>query len=316
MTNSAIVGTGSYLPARILTNRELETMVDTTNEWIMSRSGIEARHIAAADETSADMGAIAAQRALDAAQLTPDKIDLIIVATCTPDKMFPSTACLIQAKLKCTKAAAFDLSAACSGFIYALSVADQYIRAGNAQHILVIGSEVLSKITDWNDRGTCVLFGDGAGAVVLRAAQEPGIIATKLHAMGEYADILSLDNATLTNNICKIKMQGREVFKLAVNHFSDLINDTLIANNIKMTELDWLIPHQANLRIIESLAHKLHLPAAQVIVTLQQQGNTSAASIPLALDAAVRDGRIKKGQMILLAAFGGGITWGSALIKW
>jgi 3-oxoacyl-[acyl-carrier-protein] synthase-3 len=304
------------LPKHILTNVELESMVDTTDEWIQSRSGIEARHIAAVDETSADMGCLAAQRALEAAQLTPDKIDLIIVATCTPDKMFPSTACLIQARLKCKNAAAFDLSAACSGFIYALSVADQYIRAGNAKHILVIGSEVLSKITDWTDRGTCVLFGDGAGAVVLSIANEPGIIATRLHAMGEYADILSLDNATLTNDICKIKMQGREVFKLAVNHFSDLINDALIANNVKLTELDWLIPHQANLRIIESLAHKLKLSAEQVIITLQKQGNTSAASIPLALDAAVRDGRIKTGQLILLAAFGGGITWGSALIRW
>ena len=291
-------------------------MVDTTDEWIKSRSGIAARHIAAVDETTADMGAIAAQRALDAAQLAAEKIDLIIVATATPDKMFPSTACLIQARLHCKNAAAFDLSAACSGFIYALSVADQYIRAGNAQHILVIGSEVLSKVTDWSDRGTCVLFGDGAGAVVVSAAKEPGILATRLHAMGEHADILSLDNATLTNTNCKIKMQGREVFKLAVNHFSDLISDTLIVNQVKLSELDWLIPHQANMRIIESLASKLQLPIEQVIITLQEQGNTSAASIPLALDAAVRDGRIKQGQLILMAAFGGGITWGSALIKW
>ncbi|MSP52735.1 MAG: ketoacyl-ACP synthase III [Gammaproteobacteria bacterium] len=309
-------GTGSYLPERILTNAELEKMVDTTDEWITSRSGISARHIAAVDQTTADMGSIAAQRALEAAQLTPEKIDLIIVATCTPDKLFPSTACLIQARLACKNAAAFDLSAACSGFIYALSVADQYIRAGNAQHILVIGSEVLSRVTDWQDRGTCVLFGDGAGAVVVSATPEPGIIATRLHAMGEHADILSLDNATLTHETCKIKMQGREVFKLAVNNFSDLISDTLIANQIKLSELNWLIPHQANMRIIESLANKLQLPLEQVIITLQEQGNTSAASIPLALDAAVRDGRIKKGQLILMAAFGGGITWGSALIRW
>ena len=304
------------MPERILTNKELEKMVDTTDDWIKSRSGIAARHIAAIDETTADMGAIAAQRALDAAQLAPEKIDLIIVATATPDKIFPSTACLIQARLACKNAAAFDLGAACSGFIYALSVADQYIRTGNAQNILVIGSEVLSKVTDWQDRATCVLFGDGAGAVVVSVAKEPGIIATRLHAMGEHADILSLGNATLTNEICKIKMQGREVFKLAVNHFSDLISDTLIANQIKLSELDWLIPHQANMRIIESLANKLQLPIEQVIITLQAQGNTSAASIPLALDAAVRDGRIKKGQLILMAAFGGGITWGSALLRW
>lgn len=313
---SQIIGTGSYLPEHVLTNAELEKMVDTTDEWIRSRSGIEARHLAAEHETSANMGAIAAQRALDAAQISADKIDLIIVATATPDNIFPSTACLIQAKLGCNKAAAFDLSAACSGFVYALSVADQYIRTGTMQHILVIGSEVLSKVTDWQDRGTCVLFGDGAGAVVVSAAAQPGIISSRLYAMGEHADILMLKNATLTNDICKIKMQGREVFKLAVNHFGDLINDILRANNIKLSELDWLIPHQANLRIIDSLAQKLHLPMEQVVITLPQQGNTSAASIPLALDGAVRAGRIKKGQLILMAAFGGGITWGAALIQW
>jgi 3-oxoacyl-[acyl-carrier-protein] synthase III len=311
-----ISGTGSYLPKQIITNADLEKLVDTTDEWIRTRSGIEARHVIAADESAADMGYIAAQQALLAANLTPEKIDLIIVATCTPDYFFPSTACLIQARLQCKNAAAFDLSAACSGFVYALSVAEQYITTGNMQHILVIGTEALSKVTDWHDRSTCVLFGDGAGAVVLSTAQAPGIIATRLHAMGEYADILTLGNAALTNTPCKIKMAGKEVFKLAVNHFSNLINDTLLANNIEYSELDWLIPHQANLRIIDSLAHKLQLTSEQVIVTLQKQGNTSAASIPLALDAAVRAKRIKTGQLILLAAFGGGITWGSALIKW
>jgi 3-oxoacyl-[acyl-carrier-protein] synthase-3 len=264
------------------------------------------------------MGTQAAQCALLAANITADQVDLIIVATATPDRIFPSTACIIQDRLACKNAAAFDVSAACSGFIYALSIADQYIQTGQAKTVLVIGSEVLSKVTNWEDRGTCILFGDGAGAVVLTASNEPGIIDTHLKAMGEYGDILYLPNAGLNIDTAphKIAMQGREVFKLAVTNFSDLVSEALQRNHITIADIDWLIPHQANSRIIEALVDRLQLPLERVIITLAEQGNTSAASIPLALDAGVRTGKIKPGQLLLLAAFGGGITWGSALIKW
>jgi 3-oxoacyl-[acyl-carrier-protein] synthase-3 len=318
MIFSKIASTGSYLPEKILTNADIEKIVDTTDEWIVSRSGISARHIAADDETASDMAVQAAKQALSRSNLTPDDIDLIILATATPDHMFPSTACTVQHKLQCKNAAAFDISAACSGFVYALSIADQYIRNNKAQHILVIGSETFSKVVDWSDRSTCVLFGDGAGAVVLSASDEAGIIDTHLESMGEYGDILSLANNALDIDPApqKLNMEGREVFKLAVNSFSDLITTTLAKNNISQDSLDWLVPHQANIRIIEALARKLNLSMSQVIVTLSQQGNTSAASIPLALDAAVQDGKVKPGQLIMLAAFGGGITWGSALVRW
>lgn len=315
---SYIAGTGAYLPKKILTNTDLEKIVDTSDEWIQSRSGIQQRYIANDNETTSSMAMQAAQQALDTANVSPLDIDLIIVATATPDRIFPSTACNVQHLLQCKNAAAFDLSAACSGFVYALSVADQYIRSGKYQHILVIGSEVLSKVVDWQDRSTCVLFGDGAGAVVLSASEEAGIIDTHIEAMGEFGDILYLPNAGLPYEPAphKIKMVGKEVFKLAVNSFSDLIHTTLRKNNLQVSDVDKLIPHQANIRIIEALAKRLELPLEQVIMTLQKQGNTSAASIPLALDEAIRTDRIKRGELLLLAAFGGGITWGSALIKY
>ena len=315
---SRIAGTGSYLPEKKLTNKDLESIVDTNDEWIRSRSGIHARHIAADNETAASMGVQAAKKAIHAAKLNVSDIDLIIVATATPDRIFPSTACMLQNELQCTHAAAFDVSAACSGFVYALSVADQYIRTEKYQHVLVVGTEVLSKVTDWTDRSTCVLFGDGAGAIVLSASTDAGILDTHLESMGEYGDILYLSNAALTIDKPphKIKMQGREVFKLAVNSFSDLIMNTLKRNNISQSEIDWLVPHQANIRIIEALAKRLELPLEKVVISLQEHGNTSAASIPLALDLAINDGRIKRGDLLLLVAFGGGITWASALIKY
>lgn len=314
---SKIIGTGSYLPEKILTNDEIATFLDTSDEWIKTRTGICSRHIAAENETAATMGKLAAEEALLAAKLQPSQIDLIIVATATPDRIFPSTACKIQADLKCHNAAAFDLSAACAGFVYALSVADQYIMAKTYKKILVIGSEVLSKIVDWQDRSTCVLFGDGAGAVVLSASETPGIIDTHIHAMGEYGDILYLPNAglDLDDKPHKLKMKGREIFKLAVNRFSNLVQSTIEKNNFKQSDIDWLVPHQANVRIIEALAKRLTLPMSQVVINLEQLGNTSAASIPIALDEAIKLNKIKTGQLILLAAFGGGITWGSALIK-
>lgn len=313
-----INGTGSYLPEKKLTNHELESIVDTSDEWIRTRSGIQARHIAADNETAATMGIQAANNAITAADIAASQVDLIIVATATPDRIFPSTACMLQDALGCTNAAAFDISAACAGFVYALSIADQFIRAGTYQHVLVVGAEVLSKVIDWQDRSTCVLFGDGAGAVVLSATQHPGIIDTHLDAMGEYGDILYLPNAGLNIDQAphKLKMQGKEVFKLAVNCFSDLIKTTLEKNNISQSMIDWLIPHQANIRIIEALAKKLELPLEQVIISLQEHGNTSAASIPIALDEAIRRQRINRGDLLLLAAFGGGITWASALIKY
>lgn len=318
MNCSRISGTGSYLPKKKLTNADIEKIVDTTDEWIVSRSGIQARHIAADDETASDMAIHAAKQAMVRANVTAADIDVIIVATATPDRMFPSTACTVQHKLQCKNAAAFDISAACSGFVYALSIADQYVKNDNAKNVLVIGTETLSKVVDWSDRRTCVLFGDGAGAVVLSASEEVGVIDTHLEAMGEYGDILYLANNALDIDPApqKLAMEGREVFKLAVNSFSDLIKTTLLKNDITQEQLDWLIPHQANIRIIEALARTLNLSMEQVIVTLDQQGNTSAASIPLALDAAVQNGQVKPGQLIILAAFGGGITWGSALIKW
>ncbi len=315
---SQIIGTGSYLPDTVVTNADLEKTLDTSDEWIRTRSGISSRRIAAKNETSAFMGAIAAQRALQQANLSAQDIELIVVATATPDRIFPSTACTIQHLLGCKDAAAFDVSAACSGFIYALSIADQYIRTQKYKHVLVVGAEVLSKVVDWADRATCVLFGDGAGAVVLGASEAPGIIDTHLEAMGEYADVLYLANACLPYEPPphKIKMQGKDVFKLAVNCFSELVETTLEKNNIDKQAIDWLIPHQANIRIIEALAKRLDLPLERVLITLQEQGNTSAASIPLALDAAIRAGDIQRGQLLLLAAFGGGITWASALINY
>ncbi len=318
MSYSRILATGSYLPEKVLTNFDLEKMVATSDEWIKTRTGISTRHIAAEHETTATMGSMAARRALQMANMAASEIDLIVMATATPDHVFPSAACTVQNELGCKNAAAFDVSAACSGFVYALSIADQYIRAGKMNKVLVVGSETISKVVDWQDRSTCILFGDGAGAVLLEAATKPGIIDTNLHTMGEYGDILVLPNANLNIDPLpqKITMQGREVFKLAVNHFSHLVIETLAKNNIGLEQLNWLIPHQANIRIIELLAKKLMLPMQQIVLTLSEQGNTSAATVPLALDAAVRDGRIQRQQLLMLTAFGGGITWGSVLVRY
>lgn len=320
MTYSQILGTGSYLPEKILTNFELEKMVDTSNQWIIERTGIHRRHIAAEHETAVFMAEQAARNAMDAAGITADEIGLIIVATTTPEKMFPSTACLLQPRLGISGCPAFDLnSSACAGFVYALSIADQFIRTGTVKKALVIGSEVMSRIIDWNDRSTCVLFGDGAGAVVLGASKEPGVLSTHIHADGNYKDVLSLQvrygrHASLEDAVF-IQMTGNQLFKLAVNILADLFEETLAANGMQKSEVNWLVPHQANIRIIQAMAKSLDLPMDHVTVTLDDQGNTSSASIPLALDKAVRDGRIKRGETLLLEGFGGGLAWGSALIK-
>ncbi|HVY53981.1 MAG TPA: beta-ketoacyl-ACP synthase III [Gammaproteobacteria bacterium] len=323
MKYSRITGTGSYLPERVLTNADLEKMVDTTDEWIVERTGIHRRHIVAENEDALTMADAAARRALEAAGLMPQDIGLIIVATTTPVKIFPSTACLLQKRLGIAGCPAFDLnSAACSGFMYGLSIADQYIRQGSVKHALIIGSEVMSRILDWNDRTTCVLFGDGAGAAIISASDEPGILSTHIHADGTYEDVLSLElggnkpNANAEVAGAYVQMSGNRLFKLAVNILGDLFEETLAANSLSKSDIDWLIPHQANIRIIQGMAKKLDLSMDRVAITLDEQGNTSAASIPLALDKVVRDGRVKRGQTLLLESFGGGLAWGSALIKY
>jgi 3-oxoacyl-[acyl-carrier-protein] synthase-3 len=320
MTYSKIIGTGSYLPEKILTNKDLEAMVETSDEWIQERTGIRERHIAAEGETTADLGVIAARRAMDMASIKPEEIDLIIVATTTPDKVFPSTACLIQKRLDIHGCPAFDVQAVCTGFVYALSIADNFIKAGSAKTALVIGAETLSRIVDWTDRGTCVLFADGGGAVVLKASDEPGILSTHLHADGSYEHLLHVPRGIsegydlLKKGEAYIYMKGNEVFKMAVNTLGRIADETLVANNYTKADIDWLVPHQANTRIIQATARKLKLPMDRVVVTVDRHGNTSAASVPLALDTAVRDGRIKKGESVILEAFGGGFTWGSALL--
>jgi 3-oxoacyl-[acyl-carrier-protein] synthase-3 len=321
MIYSRIQGTGSYLPEKVLTNQDLESMVETTDQWIQERTGIKKRHIAAEGETTADLGVIAARRAMQMAAKSPDDIDLIIVATTTPDKVFPSTACLIQKRLDIHGCPAFDVQAVCTGFVYALSIADNFIRAGSAKTALVIGAETLSRIVDWTDRSTCVLFADGAGAVVLEASEEPGILSTHLHADGSYEHLLHVPRGIsegyelLKKGEAYIYMKGNEVFKMAVNTLGRIADETLAANNYDKSQIDWLVPHQANTRIIHATAKKLKLPIDRVVVTVDQHGNTSAASVPLALDTAVRDGRIKRGESVILEAFGGGFTWGSALLK-
>ena len=322
MIYSRITGTGGYLPERIMENAELEKMVDTSDEWIKSRTGVHKRHIAAENETTCDLAEHAARMAMQAASATADDIDLIIVATTTPDLIFPSTACLLQERLGVSGTAAFDVQAVCTGFIYALSVADKFIKTGSAKKALVVGAETLSRIIDWTDRDTCVLFGDGAGAVVLETSEKPGIVSTFLHADGRYKDLLkvpagiSKDFALVKNGNAYMQMQGNEVFKVAVNTLGRIVDETLAANNLEKKDIDWLVPHQANTRIISATAKKLDMSMDKVIVTVDQHGNTSAASVPLALDVAVRDGRIQHGDKLLLEAFGGGFTWGSALVDY
>lgn len=318
---SRVTGTGGYLPEKILTNHDLEQMVDTTDEWIRERTGITKRHIAAEGQTTCDLAEQAALKAIEASGIKPDEIDLIIVATTTPDKVFPSTACLLQQRLDIHGCAAFDVQAVCTGFIYAMGVADNFIKAGSAKCALVVGAETLSKIVDWTDRNTCVLFGDGAGAVVMQASEEAGVLSTHLHADGQYEKLLHVP-AGISSNREKldageafIDMRGSEVFKMAVNTLGRIVDETLAANDMQKSDVDWLVPHQANIRIIQATARKLHMHMDHVVVTVDEQGNTSAASVPLALDTAVREGRIKKGETVLMEAFGGGFTWGSVLMR-
>jgi len=312
-----IIGTGSYLPSQVRTNADLEKMVETSDEWIVTRTGIRERRIAAPDETVATMGFSAAQRALEMAGVDANEIGLIIVATTSSSHAFPSSACMIQEMLEIKDCAAFDLAAACAGFTYALSVADQYIKNGAVKHALVIGADVLARALDPEDRGTIILFGDGAGAVVLGQSEEQGIISTHLHADGRYAQLLTLpyQDRAHQDQPAYVTMAGNEVFKVAVTELAHIVDETLQANNLDREMLDWLVPHQANLRIISATARKLGMTMDKVVVTLDRHGNTSAASVPSALDEAVRDGRIKPGHLILLEAFGGGFTWGSALVR-
>jgi 3-oxoacyl-[acyl-carrier-protein] synthase-3 len=320
---SRIVGTGGYLPQKVLTNADFETMVETTDAWIRERTGIERRHIAAARETTVDMAEHAARAAIAAAGLKPEDIDLISFGTTTPDLIFPNCAALLQARLGCRGAPAFSMEAACSGFIYALGVADKFVRAGEAKRALVVGSETLSRITDYTDRSTCILFGDGAGAVVLAGSEQPGILSTHLHADGSYQHLLYCTGGPSGGSAPgplgppgnQIRMAGSEVFKLAVTLLGRIVDEALAANHLERAAIDWLVPHQANLRIIQAMARKLELPMERVIITLPDHGNTSAASVPLALDVGVRDGRIKQGDTVLLEAIGGGMTWGAALLR-
>ena len=314
MIFSRIAGTGSYLPSKILTNADLEHMVDTTDEWIFTRTGIRERHIAGEGEFTSDLALQAAKNAIASAGLSPNDIDLIIVATATPDKVFPSVATMVQRKLEISGCPAFDIQAVCSGFVYALTTADNFIKAGSAKCALVIGAETFSRITDYTDRGNCILWGDGAGAVVLQASSEQGIISTHLHADGRYENMLHVPrNADKPDTVV---MEGNAVFKVAVNTLDQIVDETLAANNMQKSDIDWLVPHQANIRILQATAKKLDMSMDRVVVTVDKHGNTSAASIPLALDTAVKDGRIKRGDIILMEAFGGGFTWGSALIKY
>lgn len=322
MTYARITGTGSYLPEGVLTNKDLEKMVDTTDEWITGRTGIKKRHIVADGETTCDLAEEATRRALKMAGRSPGEVDLVIVATTTPDRVFPSTACLLQQRLEIHGPAAFDIQAVCTGFVYALSIADKFIRTGAARCALVVGAETLSRIVDWKDRTTCVLFGDGAGAVVLEASEEPGILSTHLHADGSFESLLTVPYGVSSGydrmlaEEAYIQMKGNEVFKVAVNTLGRIVDETLEHNGLDQSAIDWLIPHQANIRIIQATGRKLKLPFERVVVTVHEHGNTSAASIPLALDAAVRDGRIQRGETVLMEAFGGGFTWGSALLKY
>jgi 3-oxoacyl-[acyl-carrier-protein] synthase-3 len=315
---SRIVGTGKYLPERILTNADLEKMVETTDEWIRSRTGIEHRHIAADDEATSDLAYKAGAAALESAGLTPSDIDLVLVGTTTPDLIFPNVACLVQDKLKINSCPAFSLEAACSGFLYALVVADQFIKLGQAKRALVIGAETMSRIIDWTDRETCVLFGDGAGAVILEGSESPGILYSTLGANGRYRDLLYASSGVSLRQRegAALRMKGNEVFKVAVKTLENLVDDVMEKNGLEKGQIDWLIPHQANIRIISATAKRLELPMERVILTVREHGNTSAASVPMALDTAIRDGRAKRGDLLLLEAFGGGFTWGASLIRY
>ena len=316
---SKIIATGSYLPEKILTNKDLEKTVDTSHEWIVERSGINQRHIAAQDELASDLATRAAQRAIETAGLSPSEIDLLIVATTTPDMVFPSTACIVQSKLGISGSPAFDVQAVCCGFVYALNIADLFIKSGQASNALIIGAEVYSRILDWNDRTTCVLFGDGAGAVVLSSSEEPGILKTKLHADGSFRDKLCVPgwvNAGEISGSPMVTMDGGTVFKFAVKVFEQTARELLDEANLSIDDVDWFIPHQANIRIMESTAKKLNLPREKLIATVDHHGNTSAASIPLALDEAVRAGKVTRGDLLLLEGVGGGFTWGGALVKY
>ena len=318
---SRIAGTGKYLPQKILTNADLEKMVDTSDEWIRTRTGIERRHIAADDEATSDLAYHAARIAIADAGLTPADIDFVLVGTTTPDLIFPNVSCILQEKLGIRSGPAFSIEAASTGFLHALVVADQFVRSGQAKRALVVGAETMSRIIDWTDRETCVLFGDGAGAVVLEASEEPGIIYNNLGADGRYRELLYASSGVSTRHresweFAALKMKGNEVFKVAVKTLESLVDDVIEKNHLEKGQINWLIPHQANLRIIAATAKRLAMPMEQVILTVSEHGNTSAASVPMALDSAIRDGRIKRGDMLLLEAFGGGFTWGASLIRY
>ena len=322
-TFARITGTGSYLPEKVLSNKDLEAMVNTSDQWIRERTGIVKRHVAVDGQTTCDLAEQSARRAIEAAGKTPNDIDLIILATTTPDKIFPSTACLVQQRLDIHGCAAFDIQAVCTGFVYALSVAEKFVMTGAARCALVIGAETFSRIIDWTDRDTCVLFGDGAGAVVLEASDAPGILSSHLHADGAYENLLHVPGGVSLGFDVPVAdgdphfthMRGNEVFKMAVNTLGRIVDETLHANSMKKSDIDWLVPHQANIRIINATARKLNMSMDKVVVTVDQHGNTSAASVPLALDTAVRDGRIQRDEVLLLEAFGGGFTWGSVLLR-
>ncbi len=315
MTFSKIIGSGSYLPDRVLTNQDLEKMLDTTDEWITTRTGIKQRHIIADDQVTSDMAYEASKKALQDANLDAQDIDLIILATTTPDKIFPSTACTLQAKLGIPECPAFDVQAVCSGFIYALSIAEKFIKTGTSTTALIVGADAMSRITDYKDRSNAILWGDGAGAVILKKSNEPGILSTHIHAQGKYEDMLHVPRRH-DGESDTIEMQGNQVFKMAVNTLDAIVDQTLDANQLKKSDIDWLVPHQANIRILDATAKKLSMSMDKVIVTIDKHGNTSAASIPLAFDEGVKAKKIKKGQIVLMEAFGGGFTWGSALIKY
>ena len=316
MIFSKIKGVGSYLPKKVLTNKDLEKTLDTTDEWITSRTGIKERHIVGSDEQTSDLAFEAAKKAISNADISTEEIDLIIVATTTPDKIFPSIACNVQTKLGIKNCPAFDIQAVCSGFIYGLSIADKFIKTQSAKNILVIGADSMSKITDYTDRSNAILWGDGGGAVILSSSDQQGILSTHIHADGQHEELLHVPNKNIKNKIKQtITMQGSQVFKIAVNTLDKIVDEALEANNLQKKDIDWLVPHQANIRILEATAKKLQMSMDKVIVTIDRHGNTSAASIPLALDEGIISGKIKPGHLILMEAFGGGFTWGSALIR-